>query len=1350
MGFNLGTPYRQLALKKFGGLYTETPDRDLPEGVSPRCHDNSFFAQSLTIRPGLQNIIQFGNESISKFAGAGADGGGDVPWTSPSSIVGPPGGSVASITVPSFASSNLLIASVYGFSISNGQQISGIKVSVTGRQSSIGTDLFASIWNNGKIGMQKIFALPPATGTVPLGSPTDGWSTGAMAPIVESGTFGVVITGTSGLRANSFFIDAIEITIYLTAAKAPGFNWIKTFDAPGQGPLTLALDTLGTIWQEDVDTTPGVMNSIYTNITPGAKVLAQNAASRIFLTFSDLVNALDQPRQYDGTNLDRISQVGPGLGPQVVVGNTEYTINTSPTGLFQPNAPQTIGTVSWTSAPGIEAPGNLLIMAPPTINPAFIAGVNIGDTIFISGLPTLAGQNPNGTFLVADVGVFAPTGFQFITVIEPSVQNATATGLSATYQKTVALVSLATPIPNGLAQVGGNLTIAGADDSSWDGTYTITGTPGTGQLTITSISWTPTTATYTYNLVQGTAPGWQAGTAYDVGTTIADPNIPGQIWTVENGGISGGTIPAFATSPQTDGTVTWTSSAGNILVTVAGTDSNGGEFNVASAAIQTANQNTFTVNIASPNSGSGAESGSAFSGSGTLFEIDPGLATLGTLTNPILSASGGGTATLAGAAQPGQRYAIQMFLTRNGFITPASPPIAFNTSASTSGLTFTNLVIGPTDVIARIVAVTPANAGIGGPYYWIPEDVTVQNIATGVSQTFNKTIINDNTSGQSGLINFSDTVLLTGENVTEQGNNVLQKRELGACSGVTQYAGRMCYWGEQTKVDNFQNLTFDGGSLVGSPNIPAGWTVNTVLAPLIKLLDSSIFGKSLLFTNTTGSTFNPSPAFPVGIMTQPACVDAFNAPQIDANTAYSIRVTVRVPSGNKLGNLSIGLLSLSTGSWVATFECSMLTQSFAIYTLPLPNPLWQTVPPDLQLIYFPQDIPNGGDIEVERFDVFPTLQPVYKNQLTVSYVDDFESIDGVTGIVDVSQSNAQPIHTAYVLFDTLYIEKTNSGVKTQDNGSTEPAGWQVTTVTNGVGALGSLAADTTTSEDNGTGEDYTLVASPQGLYIFNGGNHTKISQEIQSLWNLMYQPSLGTVWVKNDILNKRIFVGIPLPTPNKWMPDAPVNLTPAQPNVIMQMSYLGLESPDELGGSPPAHISMFTGAMLARDLVRKWNPWLIQTQAVDWIRRQDGSLQLWVGSIAGLGKIYWLTETALSDDGSIILQKYCTYGFNDPANNQVMQLGEVRKLIGYLTGTIEGNGNLLITDYPESLDTPYPDVLLPVVMSKPSTDDVNVPVNQTANRIFFDFSVNGLNNYFELKRLVVGIQPDPLIPVSGI
>lgn len=87
----------------------------------------------------------------------------------------------------------------------------------------------------------------------------------------------------------------------------------KTYVLPNGNPLNLILDSLGNFWKEDVNNSPGTV-SLIGAVTPGvyAKSVTFNGVE--YIAFSDGLHGVDAPRQYDGTNFDRVSQSGPGAG----------------------------------------------------------------------------------------------------------------------------------------------------------------------------------------------------------------------------------------------------------------------------------------------------------------------------------------------------------------------------------------------------------------------------------------------------------------------------------------------------------------------------------------------------------------------------------------------------------------------------------------------------------------------------------------------------------------------------------------------------------------------------------------------------------------------------------------------------------------------------------------------------------------------------------------------------------------------------------------------------------------------------------------------------------------------------
>jgi len=394
----------------------------------------------------------------------------------------------------------------------------------------------------------------------------------------------------------------------------------------------------------------------------------------------------------------------------------------------------------------------------------------------------------------------------------------------------------------------------------------------------------------------------------------------------------------------------------------------------------------------------------------------------------------------------------------------------------------------------------------------------------------------------------------------------------------------------------------------------------------------------------------------------------------------------------------------------------------------------------LQLRVYYQNSVSGADVEIDRIRFFPTLQPVLSTQLAVSYDDNFEAFDQVTGIINCAVQNQQPVRSCFELFDTLYIVKTGSFVSTQDNNTTEPFGWTTRTVSQVVG----------TPSVNGVdyGEDWALIAGQSGLYIFNGGEPVPLNSEIRSLWNTINWDYGYTLWVKNDPVNRRIMVGVPLPTPNQWMPNAPSNPNPTSPNVILMMSYREVNSITALM-EPAVHVSAFTGKLLARDASRKWTIWQIASPCAALITRPNATTPTFFGNSVSNGKLYQLTEGRTDDDGSPINELYVTSPFVSPELEQALQLGNVRHLYGYMTLICGGSGSLGITVYPDSLTTPYPDTLIPITLPNPGGFDSELPLNEEGTRLFAQFSMDAVGQSFNLSRVALSMSKAPFTVVRG-
>ncbi len=237
------------------------------------------------------------------------------------------------------------------------------------------------------------------------------------------------------------------------------------------------------------------------------------------------------------------------------------------------------------------------------------------------------------------------------------------------------------------------------------------------------------------------------------------------------------------------------------------------------------------------------------------------------------SASGdggaGASSTLQPQVSPGVHQVSVIFQTRQGYLTAPSPPVAWSTGGGRRAA-ITNIPLGPSNVIARIIAFTGAN---GANFFYVPTNVP-QSTAM---------LIADNTT-TSLTVDFSDAALLAGANV----DDLFDLIELGECAGSIDYSSRLFWWGERAKVDNFLNLTFDGG-FDPTGVIPLGWTPDATFgAGGSQETSDVVWGFAYRI-------FGPVPSGPStrGMIAQSAYHDVDSVAILQPATNYSMRQLAR-------------------------------------------------------------------------------------------------------------------------------------------------------------------------------------------------------------------------------------------------------------------------------------------------------------------------------------------------------------------------------------------------------------------------------------------------------------------------
>jgi hypothetical protein len=676
------------------------------------------------------------------------------------------------------------------------------------------------------------------------------------------------------------------------------------------------------------------------------------------------------------------------------------------------------------------------------------------------------------------------------------------------------------------------------------------------------------------------------------------------------------------------------------------------------------------------------------------------------------SSSSGGTAAPVGSISAGVHQCAVIFVTRQGYLTRPSQPISWmagggmraNVTGIPSPATLPN-------VVARILAFT----GAGGDLFFY---------TTGLEGAPQMQIFDN--SATSFVVDFSDTALLAGL----EADSLFQLVELGECAGVIGYSQRLFWWGERNKQNNWENLTFDGGFGGAGNNVPLGWTPDATFftGGTFDTTGKAIWGGAYAILGD-GATATR------GLMTQTAVANYNGSPRLAANTGYSARVRVRMTGVLTQGTLHVHIFSASLGistPGISVPAAQIVSTGYKEFIAPITPALgFGTIPSDLLLRVYADGTPtNAAGFLVENIEIFPTAAPYNTSLVRASFAEDPESYDGVTGFMNVSENDGQTVRAAFLLRERLYLVKDRSLHVTQDDGVNEPASWSITEVSRSVGTPSVTGVD--------VGEDWAVIAGRAGMYIFDGGEPIKISQEIQPLWDTINWAAGQTLWVRVDTRNKRILCGVPVGAATS-------------PNLVLMLDYRSLSSASEIASLGSVLFSTLSGKLYAVGRSRKWCPWSITANSCALVERADGTSQLFLGnglvSSAGNGKIYQLSDTQLSDDGAAINSYYTTYFFLSHDLEQALQVRSHRKLFSYLTMYAEGAGNLNLSAFVGN--EAYPTALAPLPLSTPAPKDLEMPINLLGERVAFQVGTNAPGAWFKLERFIPSLLPDPWAPVRG-
>jgi len=800
-GTSAGAP---VVLSGLGGLVTLAKPESVPEGASPRTYDGDYDVGGWKTRAGLTNVYNTVDATIGPNAPTSAS---SSTWNNPSNILTAPG-SYASFSPVSAI--NSLIISNFVFDIPTSDSIAGLLLSLnayTNSQASISAQLMIG---GVLVGVPRVVALPSSPGSITLGSLTDLWGAFPTPANLNSLTFAIQISAVDvGFDLATVFAAGATLSVAVSTGTS-NFQFITPFTAQNGDVKNLLLDADGNFWVEDVTNNPGVLTLATSGITPGSYQVGVNGPDVEYLACTNLSTGSDMSLQYTPKWIDRITQVGPGASPNFTplqASTDTYAISTitQPPAVTDEYGNAFYGGVYFlqSAGPGSTTPGNIITVyygdsvagGTGAQNADLVAAFNSGYPVYIyltvSGIPAPFGPL---TVQVTAVGEASPPGqprqFYYFTFVTTSIAYTFYAGsghpsYEAAWQRTLATMTTSVAVP-GLT-VGNVITTTGVSPSSWNNVWTISQALNSSAMVITETAVTSGVATYTYALTGG---------------SMAAP-VAGQ------------------------------------LVTITGTDNANGALNLANATIATAtggSSGSFTVDVSlTSNYSTVAEDGQATT-AGTEFDFDPGVNTLGTSTNPIYGNGAGGTLTFGGPAgqfiATGTKQGVVFFITRNGYYTCPSPPVTFTIPSNTTAIQATQIPIGPPNVIARGIAFTESgqNGTPGGNFFTY--DTPVNYIVNDITYTATSLTINDNVTTSAQFF-FTDFVLTSAEDIEDYGYNLFNQIEIGDPGWIAAYDSRNFYGQCWNKIQNFVNLSFDGGYLPATRLAPLGWTQPDAFGSLV-------------------------------------------------------------------------------------------------------------------------------------------------------------------------------------------------------------------------------------------------------------------------------------------------------------------------------------------------------------------------------------------------------------------------------------------------------------------------------------------------------------------------------------
>jgi hypothetical protein len=188
--------------------------------------------------------------------------------------------------------------------------------------------------------------------------------------------------------------------------------------------------------------------------------------------------------------------------------------------------------------------------------------------------------------------------------------------------------------------------------------------------------------------------------------------------------------------------------------------------------------------------------------------------------------------------------------------------------------------------------------------------------------------------------------------------------------------------------------------------------------------------------------------------------------------------------------------------------------------------------------FFDQDLIDDASHLFDNYPAIPAVSSLslYRNRLVgcctstnlslglVSHDGEPEAISQIDGIIAVPP-DGNPINNSQELRDVLYVFKRTRTYSFSDNGD-EPSTWPLVTVDQGLGTC--VHGISTALDTNSANVDYLIIATYQGISLFNGRYVTpELSWKVEGFWRALDRNSFGKIQFANALIRKELFCVLP-------------------------------------------------------------------------------------------------------------------------------------------------------------------------------------------------------------------------------